>query len=217
MKKFYMLGLGVLTIGTAISQTHTINNDTLHISGYSSDSNVAANTYFNTFADVDVAWSLVDAEIPEGWEFSFCFPICYPIGVTEATNTFPANSHQYLNCHVYPNGVHGTGVIRLMITTNEVSQDTVTWMVSFEEPSNVNIFNDASVNVAIRQSLDKFSITSLPKGAQISLFDIKGAKVMEYEARNECETFSSGQLSGFYILTVRSTNRLIFRRKLVIL
>ena len=214
MKHLKMLFVLVMVSATATSQTHTIVNDTLYISGVSSDNDVAAHTYYNTFSDVEVSWHVLDVQIPDGWEYSFCFPICYSIGVTESTNEFPSNSQQYLNCHVYPNGFPGTGTIRMLIETDGVQQDVVTWMASFEDLSNTEVAHPSQITV--QQSADELLMTSLPKEALVSLFDLNGRLVTSSKATNGRGAISTLSLKGLYILCVRSRNHLVFSRKIII-
>lgn len=215
MKNLLSLLLCVVFTCPAFGQTHTIDNDTLYISGFATDNDVAANTYFNAITDVDVVWNVLDAQIPFGWEFSFCFPICYPTGVTQSANAFPANSQQYLNCHVYPNGFPGSGTIQLLIETNEVSQDTVTWMASFEEASNIGLVNQASRDIEIQQTSNSLSMCAVPHGAEAKLYDSKGALAMSLVAEGDCVSFSLGHKSGLHILTIECESEIIFRQKFV--
>lgn len=215
MKKVVIFILCVVFAMPAFSQTHTIDNDTLYISGHPGDNNVAANTYFNAITDVEVAWNVLDVQIPDGWEYSFCFPSCNIIGITQSTSTFPANSQQYLNCHVYPNGVAGSGTIQMLIETNELYQDTVTWVASFEEITNIGIADQGSHGIEIQQTHNNLTMCALPQGAKAKLFDSKGALVMSLRANNDCGTFSLGHRSGFHVLTVESASKIIFRQKFV--
>ena len=215
MKNFHLLFWCLLVAIPALGQTHTIDNDTLHIVGYASDNDVAVNTFYNAVTEVEVAWNVLDIQIPDGWEYSFCFPNCYPIGVTQSTSAFPANSQQYLNCHVYPNGIPGSGTIQLLIETNELHQDTVTWVASFEEGSNTGLINHASHGIEIQQTANSLSMCGVPIGAEARLYDSKGARLMSFVADNDCGTFSLGHKSGFHIVTVESEGKIILRQKFV--
>ena len=87
MKNFHLLFWCLVVAIPALGQTHTIDNDTLYIVGYTSDNDVAVNTYYNALTAVEVGWNVLDVQIPDGWEYSFCFPNCYPIGVTQASSS----------------------------------------------------------------------------------------------------------------------------------
>ena len=215
MKNLHLLLWCLGATVPAFGQTHAIDNDTLYISGSASDNNVAVNTYYNAITEAEVDWNVLDVQIPDGWEFSFCFPNCYPIGVTQSTSAFPANSQQYLNCHVYPNGVPGSGTIQMLIETNELYQDTVTWLATFEEVSNIGLIRHASHGIETQQSANGLSICDLPPGAEVLLYDSQGALLMSFVAKNGCGTFSLGHMSGFHIVTVESESKIIFRQKFV--
>lgn len=215
MKNLHLLLWCLGSTFPAFGQTHAIDNDTLYISGSASDNDVAVNTYYNAITEVEVDWNVLDVQIPDGWEFSFCFPNCYPIGVIQSTFAFPANSQQYLNCHVYPNGVPGSGTIQLLIETNELYQDTVTWLATFEEVSNIVPVHHAFHALEIQQTPKDLSICDLPPGADVRLYNSQGALLMSLVAKNDCETFSLGHMSGFHIVTVESESKIIFRQKFV--
>jgi len=57
-------------------------------------------------------------------------------GVTNGQDNFLPNEQHYLNCHVYPYGQSGSGVIQMEITTNNTYKDTVTWNVSINSITN---------------------------------------------------------------------------------
>ena len=115
------------------------------MSGTVEDLDININTYYNAIDAVQVEWTIVEADVPEGWEFSFCFPNCHPIGVVEANAQFPAASEQYLNCHVYPNGIAGEGILRMQLTTNGAAQDTVTWHATIDAVSSLDDAQAASI------------------------------------------------------------------------
>jgi len=119
------------------SQTHSIDNKNLFMSGLSTDEDVSINTYFNTTMDsCDISWTIIKDSVPNLWGMSFCFPNCYIEGVTNGQDNFLPNEQHYLNCHVYPYGQSGSGVIQMEITTNNTYKDTVTWNVSINSITN---------------------------------------------------------------------------------
>ena len=110
--------------------------------------------------------------------------------------------------------VPGSGTIQLLIETNELYQDTVTWLATFEEVSNIVPVHHASHALEIQQTKD-LSICDLPPGADVRLYNSQGALLMSLVAKNDCETFSLGHMSGFHIITVESESRIILRQKFV--
>ena len=123
----------------SLGQTHFINNYDLYMNGNTNSPDISVNTYFNTLDTCNISWSIINDSLPSQWDFSICFPTCYPIGVVSNQNTFLPNEQLYLNCHMYPNGQSGYGFIQMEIITNNTYKDTITWtgsiinLTSFEE------------------------------------------------------------------------------------
>ena len=123
----------------SLSQTHSIDDYDLYMSGNTNSPDISINTYFNTLDTCNISWSIINDSLPTQWEFSICFPTCYPIGVVSDQNVFLPNEQLYLNCHMYPNGQFGNGFIQMEILTNNIFRDTITWegdiynLTSFEE------------------------------------------------------------------------------------
>jgi hypothetical protein len=119
--------LSLFIVQSSLAQSYTIDEMYIELSGNATDDNFSNNTYFNTLDSCSVSWRIISDSIPEGWLYSNCFPNCYTPGVTSGESIFPTNSQQYLNCHIYPNNIPGEGTIKMEITTNNSSIDTVTW------------------------------------------------------------------------------------------
>jgi len=64
MKNFHLLFWSLLVAIPGLGQTHTIDNDTLHIVGYESVNDVAVNTFYNAVTEVEVALNVLDFQIP---------------------------------------------------------------------------------------------------------------------------------------------------------
>ena len=149
------------------SQSYTI--DTTHIHMETNNvliADLSDNTYYNTFEMCEVSWRVVKDSMPQEWDFSFCFPNCYDIGVTSANNTFLANEQVYLNGHVYPNNKQGEGILELEITTNSTQIDTVTWTAKVVSISSVNNYiNDSRSEIANIFDLNGRSVNSYKKNS----------------------------------------------------
>ena len=115
------------------SQTYTINDHVMHMSGNTSDYDVSINTFYNSIDTCNVSWKIIKDSLPSQWDISFCFPDCYPIGTTSSQDSFFPDEKNYLNCHIYPNGVKGYGIIEMEIITNNFYKDTVTWTCNISE------------------------------------------------------------------------------------
>ena len=121
---FFFLALSSQFI---FAQTHTIEQLFVELSGEATADDYSNNTYYHAIDSCSVSWQVISDSVPDGWLVSFCFPNCYEPGVTIASSVFADNSDQYLNCHIYPNNVTGTGVVKMEITTNNTHKDTVVW------------------------------------------------------------------------------------------
>lgn len=135
--RFTLLPLLVLVSALSYGQSHSIDDYELILEGTVDESSPAQNTYYNALEEVTLSWSIVILEGPSEWDFSFCFPNCYDIGVIEGDLNFTAGTEQYLNCHVYPNQTPGTGMAQMEIVTNGTAVDTVTWLVTISAPLSV--------------------------------------------------------------------------------
>ena len=92
---------------------HSIEQNEIILQGSSSDNDFYQNTYYYAFEDLAITWEIINSDIPNEWDLSICFPECYQIGTINGSNEFIANSNNYLNCHVYPNNIAGSGLIQM--------------------------------------------------------------------------------------------------------
>jgi len=121
--------------------THSIDDYIIELSDISTVSDFYQNTYYNAIETCDISWQIVEAEMPNEWEFSICFPSCYDPGVISGTANFSASTNQYLNCHFYPNNTAGHGVVKMEITTNSNAIDTVVWIGTAVESTNLGTYH----------------------------------------------------------------------------
>ena len=127
--------LFILLLAPMISfgQTHTIDNYNITLTDNVSVNDFYENTYYNALDSVEVSWQIVTNSMPNNWDYSICFPMCYSIGVDNSNSNFNSDTQQYLNCHFYPNNTAGTGIIKMEITTHKKDDDsflyvdTVSW------------------------------------------------------------------------------------------
>ena len=148
MKYIYCL---ILIISPIISngQTHSIDKYHMQMSGVTIDNDVSINTFYNSYDTCNISWLVIKDSMPPEWAFSFCFPNCYAQGVISNQNQFYPGENHYLNCHVYPNGKMGEGIIQMEITTNNIYKDTVTWRAtinSISSMSQIDMLCDMELN-----------------------------------------------------------------------
>ena len=83
MKKNVLFVFILLTIQSfATAQSFNIDQNIVNIDACTACTGPASNTNLNALEDATLNWLIVDTDIPEGWEFSNCFPNCYDNGVT---------------------------------------------------------------------------------------------------------------------------------------
>ena len=129
MKKLIStISFTVISFGL-FSQSFNVDVTNITIDACTECASPANNTYLNALSDETVYWSIIDVDIPEGWEFSNCFPNCYPIGTTSGDLNITSGQQYYLNCHVYPNEIMGEGTITMQISDNKGTVEDVTWSV----------------------------------------------------------------------------------------
>jgi len=148
MKKLLLILLYLPLIG--LGQTHSIDQYNLQMSGNTNYNDISINTYYNALDTCSISWNIIKDSLPSAWDFSICFPDCYPIGITTAQDLFLPNEKAYLNCHMYPNGQAGTGIVQMEITTNNLHKDTVTWTGFISNLSNVDelsLLNKKSIKI----------------------------------------------------------------------
>ena len=214
MRLFPALLLGMMPI-LAFGQSHSIDEHELFMSGTVEDLDININTYYNAIDAVQVEWAIVEADVPEGWEYSFCFPNCDPIGVVESNARFPAASEQYLNCHVYPNGIAGEGILRMQLTTNGAAQDTVTWHATIDAVSGLDFELSAGIQAFPVPCVDQLQLEGIPAGATVVLQDQAGATVRELRMTSAQRTVIDGLTPGAYVLTTTLDGQIVDRRRIL--
>ena len=173
MKKILLL---LLIPGCLVAQTHFIDTNVLHMSGDNVNDDIAANTFYNSIDTCDISWSIINDSLPTGWEFSICFPDCHNIGVVNETALFLPNEKSYLNCHMYPNGIYGEGIVQMEIITNNTYRDTVTWI------GQVNLSSDV-------ENPDPKNKSKL-----IKVTDIFGRDITDYNNKLLIYIYSNGKV-----------------------
>ena len=214
MRLLPTLMIGLMPI-LAFGQSHSIDQHDLFMSGTVEDIDININTYYNAIDAVQVDWTIVEADVPEGWDFSFCFPICHPIGVVEANAQFPAASEQYLNCHVYPNGIAGEGILRMELTTNGAAQDTVTWHATIDAVSSLDDAQAAGIQAFPVPCVGQLQLEGIPVGATVVMQDQAGATVRELRTTDAQRTVIDKLTPGAYVLTTILDGQIVDRRRIL--
>ena len=148
MKKILLI---IIMPGYLFSQTHYLDTNVLYMSGNNVNSDIAINTFYNSIDTCNISWSIISDSLPANWDFSICFPDCYNVGVVNGSGQFLPNEKSYLNCHMYPNGTFGEGVVKMEIVTNNIYRDTVIWY------GYVNLFS----NLENANSTDQYKLIKI--------------------------------------------------------
>lgn len=128
MRRIIISAFILLTVQSyTYAQSFNVDQNIVNIDACTACTGPASNTYLNALSNATLSWSIVDTDIPEGWDFSNCFPNCYEIGVTSGVLNITSGQQYYLNCHVYPNEIVGEGSITMQITDNNGTVEEVTW------------------------------------------------------------------------------------------
>ena len=208
---YFSTALLVFLCAMLNAQTHSIDNQDIILEGLYDSADISDNTFYNAFEDVDVNWEIIELSGPSEWQYSFCFPSCYDIGITEGESTFTGGSQQLLNGHVYPNNTPGYGLVKMKITTNALSADTVTWHVAAITPMNVGELaittgtypNPASTSFTI--STDERLIN-----APYRLYNAHGKIVLEGTIlANQTLVYTESLSSGNYTLSISNDDQVM--------
>ena len=126
MKKTYFFLFLFISLNV-FSQSFSIQQNNVSITGLSTDNDFSQNTYLDALADDSLTWTIVTDSLPSSWDYSNCFPNCYSIGATGGDLVISNGQSYYLNCHIYPNNTPGEGFITMEITNSSGSTEQVTW------------------------------------------------------------------------------------------
>ena len=173
MKKILLI---LIIPGYLFSQTHYLDTNVLYMSGNNVNSDIAINTFYNSVDTCNISWSIINDSLPTNWSFSICFPDCYNVGVVNGSGQFLPNEKFYLNCHMYPNGTFGEGVVKMEIVTNNIYRDTVIWY------GQVNLFS----NLENANSTDQYKL--------IKITDILGREDNNYNNKLLIYRYSDGRI-----------------------
>ena len=167
----------IFIISMMFGYTHSqlsfdVDDNTITIEACTDCSGPANNTYLNAFSNATLSWTVVGTDLPEGWDFSHCFPNCYDIGVTSGNLSITSGQQYYLNCHVYPNDISGEGSITMEITDSNGTTEQVTWNAIIGSAGLLdNILDDNQIKIQAIYNMQGQRISELLKNQlQIVVF-----------------------------------------------
>ena len=115
VKQTILIAFTIISLNS-ISQSFTIQDNYMSLSGQYTDNDFSKNTFLEALLDDSLTWEIVVDSMPSTWEFSNCFPNCYNVGVTSGDLVVLNGQSYYLNCHIYPNNTAGEGLITMKIS-----------------------------------------------------------------------------------------------------
>jgi len=125
-QKIFLSVLIGLCFTFSYAQSFSVQSNNIFVNGLETDNDFYQNTYLDALNNTALSWSIVADSIPSQWEFSICFPNCYPIGVTSALLNVTNGQSYYLNGHFYPHNTPGEGFFTMEIT-DSITTELVTW------------------------------------------------------------------------------------------
>jgi hypothetical protein len=111
------------------AQSFSLQQDNISMNGQSTNTEFSEFTYLEALSTDVLTWNIIVDSLPSPWDYSFCFPSCYPTGVSNGSLNITSGQEYLLNCHIYPNNKSGEGIIQMEITNGDETTEIVTWHV----------------------------------------------------------------------------------------
>ena len=111
------------------AQSFSLQQNNISMSGQPTNTEFSEFTYLEALSNDVLNWNIIFDSMPSPWDYSFCFPTCYNIGVSNGSLNIVGGQQYLLNCHIYPNNKSGEGIIQMEITNGSQSTEIVTWHV----------------------------------------------------------------------------------------
>ncbi len=191
MKRILLLSTILILALTAFSQTFSVTTTETNSLGYADDYDIydVVPITNETNDVIVVSWERTLEDVPNGWDISNCSPCqCHPIGVTSSSGCYFSNTNltAYVNTHFYPNGIVGSGQVKMkiwdestfdeiIVTFNATAQEplvsisdntTSSYLRSYPNPFNERLnleFNYTNVNKVTLEVVDLLGKTVLVK------------------------------------------------------
>jgi len=193
MKRIVLTHAVVLLLSMAVwSQTLTLSDDTISVSGSAEKYEIVANGFiYNTTNDtVEARWHRVVEEIPSGWGgTAICDNIqCYVPSISASPTSFfiPGNGQSRFDLHFYPEDVPGNGTVQVRAWVVRDSASTVvtgTFKANAQEPVGVDqAHENDNIRIYPNPARDYVLIKNLPGGQRVTVevFNIFGRKMLSF-------------------------------------
>lgn len=212
IKKHFLPVLSILISSAAFSQNfHEEVPDTILYGDYDEETFYGDIDLFNdTDESIEITWENIEESVPEGWEISNCDPVtCHPVGTL--TESFDLNTTGYLNTHFYPNGVAGSGYVKIRLYETAYPDDDIV----------LTFFGNAEVSAGLptqkkfdfvfypNPATDQLTlVTHNPKApsSQLYVIDMSGQKVIRQSLMKGLNEIDLSELSpGLYFVQIDNT------------
>lgn len=176
--------------------------------------------YNNLGTAFSMEWEQVELSVPAGWETSNCDPDgCKPIGATNATFTLPTIT-SYLNGHFYPNGVAGSGYMKIKLWPTATPSDSViltyygvagTTGIDKLQASDVQTFPSPASNTL------NIMFPNPGEALNVNIYSMTGQLIDSFETtQGSLTTHDISQLeAGIYILHLNSPGKAAITKRFV--
>ena len=176
--------------------------------------------YNNVGTPYSMNWERIEESIPEGWTSSNCDPDdCRPIGVTSASFTLPSTTG-FLNTHFYPNGVAGSGYVKVKVWVSDNPSDSVV-LTYYGVAGTVGIDDLDASDIQVFPSPTQNTLNvMLPNPGEIitvDLINLNGQQLDSFNISQDNLTSVdiSNLESGVYILQFKLADKGIITKKFV--
>jgi len=139
MMKKSLLIISIVFSINLIGQSFVLQQDNISMNGQPTSNEFSEFTYLEALNNDILTWNIIVDSLPSPWEYSYCFPSCHNIGVSNGSLNIVGGQQYLLNCHIYPNNKSGEGIIQMEITNGNETTEIVTWHVV---AGNVGFIND---------------------------------------------------------------------------
>lgn len=228
MKQLYFLVLFILGgLSLTFAQTFSVETEIQNSTGYADDFDIydVVPMKNETSGVIVLSWERTLEDVPTGWDVSNCMPCqCFPIGTTSGTGCYYSNTNTtgYANTHFYPNGVAGTGQVKLrMWDESSLDEVTVTFNATAQEPlvSVVEMHPTTFLRAYPNPFNNELNLEynyGTTDNITVELVDLLGKVVLTKSGLSSSDNITINQElnSGIYLCVIKAEGKILDRIKL---
>ena len=150
--------------------------------------------------ELETTWTRTSIELPEGWVTYICdAKNCYPPNTFTGKFTLAASQSGPFSCHVNPNGICGSGVIKVEFAESEDLKQEGIFNFTVCTTANGDI-ETQSIGLFPNPTNGTFKIeTTNVELGRIDIYNVLGRKVQSYEGSNRFFDISN-EAMGIYLV-----------------